>query len=134
MLHNTEKEKYKALYDSGHAITFQVYTNRCKNQHEDIQKIDECIYQSMSGKVIYMPWATDLLPHQIDKMKEKVVRDWGQPKKRVVYWIGTIWDGFHGNREQINPFKNECEKAGIKFQNLTNVSPKENRNLTYNSY
>jgi len=105
LLHNVEQKKNKPLYDAGHAITFQVYTHRCQDQHDDIKKVDSCIYSSKSGKTIYIPWATDLLPAQIDTIKEQVIRDWGKPKEKAIYWVGSIYGGYHGNEEQNKPFK-----------------------------
>ena len=133
LLHNCPMAKYKSLLDAGHAIVFQVYTNRCKGQHDDIQKIDECIYTSKSGKIVYMPWATDLLPYQIDAMEEKVIKNWGKSKDNIVYWIGTLGGGFHGNVEQIEPFKRACQKNGMKFSHLMHISPEENQKLIFNS-
>lgn len=134
LLHNCDGTRYKSLFDSSHAISFQVYTHRCKGQHDDIQEFGKCIYTSKSGKIVYMPWATDLLPDQIERMEEKVKNNWGKQKDKFVYWVGTLGGGFHGNIEQINPFKSACEKKGLQFKQLMNISPKENRNLIFNSY
>ena len=133
LLHNCVMAQYRELLDSGHAIVFQVYTHRCKGQHDDIQKVNECMYVSKSGKIVYMPWATDLLPHEIEKMQKKVQRHWDKSKDKVAYWIGTLGGGYHGNADQIAPFKKACEKKGITFKHLTHVSPQENQNLIFNS-
>lgn len=134
LLHNCEGSKYKSLFESNHAICFQVYTHRCKGQHDDIQKFGECIYTSKSGKIVYMPWATDLLPDQIERMEQKVKSNWGKQKEKSVYWIGTMGGGFHGNIDQITPFKNACEKRGLQFKHRINISPRENKSLIFNSY
>ncbi|MBY0109991.1 MAG: hypothetical protein K2X90_02665 [Candidatus Babeliaceae bacterium] len=134
LLHNVDQTKYKALYDNAHAITFQVYTHRCVGQHADIKRIDKCIYASKTAKTIYMPWGADLLPDQIDAIKEKVKKKWGKPKEKTIYWIGTIGGGLHGNINQINTFKNACEKKAITFKPLMRISAKENSNLIFNSY
>ncbi len=134
LLHNVEASKFKKVYDSGRALAFQVYTHRCVGQHADIEMLAPCMYASKSGKIVYMPWATDLLPEEIDDIKERVKKGWGTKKERVVYWIGTIGGGMHGNNDPITPFKQACSKNGIQFKQLTRVSADENRRLTFNSY
>lgn len=134
LLHNCDTKRFQALFDSGHALTFQVYTHRCKNQHDDLQKIDECIYFSPSGKVVYMPWGTDLLPDQINKVKERVIKNWDKKKDQTFYWIGTLDYSPLGNIELINTFSAACKKRNIKFKHLMKISPQENLDLILNSY
>lgn len=134
MLHNCDRRRYEQVYATNHAIAFQVYTDRCVNQHDDLIEISPCIYKSKSGKILYMPWATDLLPHEIEQVQKKVKNNWGKPKERVVYWIGTMGGGEFGNIDQIEPFRRACYKKNLKFKHLTGISPEENRNLTLNSY
>jgi hypothetical protein len=134
LLHNCIYDRFKELYENGHAITFQVYTHRCKNQHDDIKKIDACIYGSKSGKTLYMPWATDLLPHQIEEIQKRVTQNWGNAKEKAVYWVGSIYGGYHGNQEQINSFKKSCITSNVAFNHRFSLSPQENCELILRSY
>lgn len=110
MLHNCDGRKYQSLFASGHCITFQVYTDRALLV-PNLIKEDTCIYYDVPGKCVYMPWASDLLPHEIDEMKKKLPIE----KKKEIHWIGTIGDGTFGNIHQLNPFKQACRENGISF-------------------
>lgn len=134
LLHNCSLSKYKNLFEKNHVILFQVYTTRVKKQHDDIKKIDNCIYKSKSSKIIYMPWGTDLLPFEIDKIKNKITKKPNLKKDNVIYWTGTIGDGKFGNINEIDPFKKACAKKDILFKHITRVSSKECQNLIFKSF
>lgn len=130
VLHNCYDTKYQALRDSGKAISLQVYTDDVlKYQTEEISK---CIHYDVPGKIVYMPWATDLLPHEINEIKAKM------PVKKSshkVYWIGTVGGGYFGNENEINPFRKACREKGVEFVHYgSNISPENHRHLISTSY
>lgn len=130
ILHNCEASKYKNLFDKNRCIILQVYSHDVLPRK--VIKKDDCIYYQPDDKIIYMPWATDLLPHEIDQVKEEVLTR--QHKNNVVYWIGTTSGGFHGNDNQIEPFARACHQAGIQFTKTRGLEADDNKNLIQNSY
>jgi hypothetical protein len=139
ILHNCYDKKYDAVRDT--AITLQTYSNKTPTI-EGIEKVNNYIYIDRSGvyetvknpeyesiprTTLYMPWATNLLPHQIN------IRPW-QDKKNISHWIGTIGDGLFGNRKELQPFIDSCNNNGIEFKHHANVSEEENMNFIKESY
>lgn len=132
ILHNCNLEKYKELFEKNLCLILQVYTHDCLAR--DVKKIDDCIYYQPDAKTLYMPWATDLLPHEIDEIKQHIPQ---REKNKVIYWIGTIWDGFFGNREVISRFEKACSEQGIEFKhlgNISNISIEDTIKYTQDSY
>src|SRR5579862_4766105 len=109
MLHNCTDVKYRSL-NKKNTITFQVFTDSIFSV-PNLVKVDHCIYYDLAGRCIYMPWATDLLPHEIDAIKQTLPC----PAHREAYWIGTVGDGTFGNIHQLKPFIKACEENGIAF-------------------
>lgn len=129
ILHNCYSSKYSALYDLGHCITLQVYTHKCKNKC--VSQAEDWIYYDFTEQCIYMPWATDLLPHEIEEMKKKIaVTETG----KTCFFVGTMGDGIFGNIHQIAPFQRACRENGIEFQQMGCVSVQKNRELVQQSY
>jgi len=122
ILHNCSTEKYQSLMDKGNCIILQVYTHDCLARN--VQKLDECIYTDENNLCIYMPWATDLLPHEIEAIKMQMAKRLLE-KEGVVYFIGTIWGGTYGNCNHIDAFKHACNENGIAFIHKVNASKEE---------
>lgn len=129
ILHNCSHEKYRELFDKDRCILLQVYTDDCLRY--SLEKIDECMYCDVNQKIIFLPWATDLLPYEIDDIKKSLVFN---KKAPVVYWIGTIGDGHFGNRLEIEAFKKACYENGVDFKRLVNASMERNINAIKSSY
>ena len=128
ILHNCKGDEYKDLLNSNRCICLQVYTHDCIPYAPE--KLGECMYSNVAGKIIFLPWATDLLPHEIDSMKKFAM----QEKERKVTWIGTIGEGIFGNRNEIDGFAKACQENDIVFQGYTNVSADKNIELVQKSY
>jgi len=68
ILHNVEQEKYRnSDIDSNKVLIIQVYTKDClKRKDEQLYK---CFHYSKleNYPVLYFPWATDLLPYEIEE-------------------------------------------------------------------
>ena len=126
VLHNCYDPKYKPLFEINQAMVLQVYTDDALKYN--LLKVDMCTYQDRSGKCLYQPWATDLLPDEIEA--NKVV----MPKEKVVWWIGTVGAGEFGNINEISPFKQACEDNGVEFKWAHNKSIEENIDLIKRSY
>jgi len=78
-----------------------------------------------------MPWATDLLPHEIEENKQAIAT---RHKKSSIYWVGTITDGMFGNMREINGFKRACKKESINFIHQRGVSMEQNIRSMQESY
>ena len=59
-----------------------------------------------------MPWATDLLPHEIDHIKRTKSAD---KKKNVIHFVGTISGTAHGNEDCMIPFLKACNENGVRL-------------------
>ena len=111
IIHNCKPDKYRHLLKNGHAIILQVYTHDCLKRNEPA--LDFCFHYDLNQPIIYMPWATDLLPHEIDEIKKNIKPI--QQRKPLAAFIGTIAGGMHGNQPQIDQFKRACAEHGITF-------------------
>ncbi len=59
---------------------------------------------------LYLSWATNLMPHEIDE------NDIYKKRNKIVYFLGTLsTDGQYANVNLIQEFENECKKNGIDF-------------------
>ncbi len=128
ILHNCYDE---AMWEKIHAenvnyLKLQVYTDDVLG-YADAKLIEPCIYYDDIGRILYMPWATDLLPEEINVNPTT-------EKTNVSFWVGTIGDGQFGNRHQINAFINACRDNGIDFQHANNLSMEENQQKIAESY
>src|SRR5690606_1351913 len=95
------------------------------------EKIDECMYCDVNQKLIFLPWATDLLPYEIDEIKYSMG---GNEKPAVVNWVGTIGSGYFGNRYEVDGFKKACCENSIEFKHIVNASMEKNIDLIQKSY
>jgi hypothetical protein len=70
ILHNCNMDKYSSLPIDNYII-LQVYTNDVINKHKSTE-IDKSTLTYYKDNTLYMPWATDLLPEEINENIEKV--------------------------------------------------------------
>jgi hypothetical protein len=130
-LHNTDGAKYREA--SIQPLVFQVYTDDVLSRN--CLKVDTCIYYDVPGKCLYMPWATDLLPDEIESIQKEIPY---RQKNPCIFWVGTIGRGVFGNEPQINPFIKACEENNVPFikrnPSATGVSAQEHRDLIGSAY
>ena len=129
ILHNCAMEKYKKLFDSGHAMIMQVYTHDVLGRK--VYKVDECQYTDIENKMVYMPWATDLLPYEIDEIKKQLP---SIKKNNVARFIGTCGGGSFGNIDKADAFKKACRESGIGFEVKARVDLPEHIKLIESAY
>ena len=114
ILHNCNSEKYYSLKVS-QWIRLQVYTDAVLSR-EGVVKIAPYIHYGLDQRTLYMPWATDLLPYEIDEIKETLREtSFFDNMKSKIYWVGMVGEGRFGNRKQIDPFITACRENGIEF-------------------
>ena len=124
ILHNWNPDDYQELFRNNRCIVLQVYTHDCLPYVTE--KLDECMYTNVAEKIIFMPWATDLLPHEIDENKQTRMRNKKQP---MINWVGTIGGGIFGNIGEIEGFTRACSENNIGFKRVINVSIDETIDL-----
>ena len=123
ILHNCARCDYQELFCNNRCIILQVYTHDCLPYAD---KIDEYIYGNVTEKMIFMPWATDLLPYEIDQIKQCCMKD---KKELIVNWVGSIGGGFFGNNPEIEGFRKACSENNIVFKQVINISIDETIDL-----
>jgi len=57
-------------------------------------------------------WATDILPHEIEKNKPDCLLSLKNP---IINWVGTIW---HVNQKEISQFIEACKQDNIEFKHI----------------
>lgn len=110
ILHNVEPDKYDTLFRLGRCVIMQVYTHDCLARN--VTYIDDYIGYDLSAKTLYMPWATDLLPYEIDAIKKQLP---SIKKEYKVNFVGTKWGGSQGNFNELENFERACKTYGMPF-------------------
>lgn len=128
-LHNCDGTKYKNVFENGHAIIFQVYTHDCKPRN--LKAMAPFILYNVQDQILYMPWGTDLLPHEIDEVKKTATLN--RPDK-TVYLIGSYQYGEFDNTRDWNAFQRACNQHGIAFKQQMHLSPEDNIRVIQQSY
>ncbi len=148
ILHYCRTTKYDHLIANRQCVTMQVYNNALYNFNADGSPIpgsqpdrstlinfDPCVLLDPIGKRVYMPWATDLLPHEIEQIQKELPTI---HRGKTIYWVGSIGGGAFGNGKEIDAFKNAAAQHRIKFIHKDpwskGISPEENLKLIQKSY
>jgi len=119
-------KKFEPLAKKGNVINIQVYKTKFV---ENKTKLEDYVYYDLQTYTLYFPWATDLLPHQINQIKNNLEKSDG----KVEYLVGTVVD-------EWKPFRIACLRNKINFihmggyTGLKKVSIKENIRLIQKSY
>jgi len=129
LLHNCTDPKYRSL-PKNNVLFFQVFTDSIFSV-PNLVRLDTCIYYDLAGRCLYMPWATDLLPEQIEAIKQELASDKAQAS---VCWVGTIGEGMFGNLEELRPFMRACMENGIAFSHKCGLSLDEHRQFIQESW
>lgn len=144
ILHNCNQKKYADIPNKINIQIFHNFINYPSDyispvQHptfsttNKIEKINN--YTAFGGGILFQPWATDLLPNEIDLNIAQNIID-----NRECVFLGTFGDAIssYQNYHQINPFFEECIKNNIKVNRIdpwaNPVSFDENRRLVNNSF
>jgi len=122
LIHNCDSKKYTEIIPSEHLLFLQVYT---KDAEKYAEPLNDNKFIRFDGKCLYMPWASDLHPHEIDKNIEKLEEIHKKPKS-ICHFVGMILDN------PWKPCKEICNQKGIQFSYVggfdkNNVSIEENQ-------
>ena len=130
ILHNAEIDKY---VNSGcKCLVIQTYKGSERLKYPNTEEINECSVIHRSGTIdcLFMAWATDLLPHEIDLSLAK-----NQTSTKNFFWAGTIGggDSVFENGSTLQPFINKCTQAGFDIQIIDpwNKAVSFNENLDF---
>jgi hypothetical protein len=131
ILHNVNGAKYTEI-DNKHRINLQFFSTEAIRWKAT--KINDYTY--MGSDVIYLPWATDLLPHEFSENDAH-----NEINNRECVWAGSYSPGDRSeyeNNTELDPFFNECRKNNIRVRHIDPwvkpISPEENRNIIHNSF
>ena len=121
LLHNCNPEKYRKVIPENHILFLQVFLT---TNEQNSRPLKDNRFIRYDGSTIYMPWGTDLHPHEIDRNISMLEQIHKNPKK-ICHFIGMILD------DPWKPCKEECNKNGIEFTcvggfSKNNVSIEEN--------
>lgn len=125
--HNCCDSKWETIKKENR-LGLQVYTDDVLQW--ETEKLGAGIYVSRAGRGLFQPWATDLLPEEINL-------DWADlPRKNEIHWVGTISTGTFGNTNEIDQFKNAASNSGIPFHYHPpgSTSFEDNKRLIQESY
>lgn len=86
------------------------------------RRINSYTRMDEASRTLYMPWATDLMPHEIDDSV-------AIPGGTEVWWVGSVWDDKgQGNENEIMELRSALGRAGITFR-VSRVAAEEHRRL-----
>ena len=88
------------------------YNSPNKNEYDDTKDIQKknYNYSFYPANDLHIPWATNLLPEEIDKNMNLVKR--GVKYEISSYFCGSVW---HTNQKEIDSWKRICNKHDLKF-------------------
>jgi hypothetical protein len=130
ILHNCSGDNYKEI-DTANKINLQFFHKDVASRN--LHKIND--YTFVGHDIIHQPWATDLLPHEINESEAH-----NEMKNKECVWIGSYDQGNSQfqNHTELDPFFNECKKNGIRVRIINPwsnpVSPEENRKIVNRAY
>lgn len=104
ILHNVDYDKHKSIPEN-RKIIIQVYTTDCNNR--DIPD-KERKFHYYCNNTLYFPWATDLLPHEID---ENIKNCRNHKTEKTVNFIGMTTPPW-------TELSKKLKKHNIKFQSF----------------
>jgi len=133
LLHNCDLDKYKNTNKNIKILLLQVYTNDCL-KIPLIKMIDRYIYYNVYSEfpILYMPWATDLLPEEIDKNIINIEENVLNKNSNIVSFVGMVT----GEWLKVRLF---CIFNNLRFDSVggfsgVNVEPEMNQSLMQDSF
>lgn len=121
VVHNCDLTKYRPIIKN--VLNLQVYTHDCLSRKVEIIDAEQlCYYQPEAdfsradhccdNRTIYQPWATNLLPDEID-LENPIASQF--PKTKRIFWIGSIMGGPHRNDDKISDLAMAAKDDGVQF-------------------
>lgn len=108
VLLNCDDSKYSALRSQHRVLNIEPYTDVVLER--SAEQLAPLTY--FNGTTLDMPWATDLLPGEIQENKPGCHYN---PASNVITWVGTIAWGAYSNFDQLESFRRACAENHIVF-------------------
>lgn len=131
ILHFCDGAKYSQI-DSQNKVALEYFHKNVLSY--GATKINEYTY--VGKDVIYQPWATDLLPDEIDENEAH-----NELNKKECIWIGSYSPNDkteYENNTELDPFFNEAKKCGVTIKTINPwsvpVSFEANRTMIHDAY
>jgi hypothetical protein len=131
ILHNCNTRKYQTLIKNKKVIILQVFINSVRDElkFSNFNTLKNHYYLP-NNIFLILPWATDLIPEEINKNLIHFSKDNFENKAN---FIGSIWEDpsnkDFSNKSQINTFKESCDKYKIEFNHYGSISIEKNIEL-----
>ena len=123
VLHNCDLKKYQDVLPN--CLNLQVYTHDALKPERNVQKIKgdfiflqpkavvDSVQVGIDNRTLYMPWATNLLPHEFPKIDVSQMRT---QRTNVCNWVGSVCGGFQGNETELQEFARACQAMNVQVQ------------------
>jgi hypothetical protein len=125
ILHNVDNSEYFSSIPISHKLVLQVFINDVSTRPTS-KCLAPFVYQERGGNALFMPWATDLLPHEIDENIKQfdTIIPASPPELNFVGMHTQLWEDVY----------DYCKEHGIKYRQLggfshSNVDVDENSKL-----
>ncbi len=131
ILHHCDIKKY--IDNNCKFIQLGNYLKFCEdNQNhyypgDNIDKITDLFFIDRKNKLMYQPWATDLLPYEIDEMNPILFDSTIQN----INFVGTVWNV---NNRELNEFSNAASNNNKILKCSGRVSDEDHKTLIQKSY
>ena len=109
ILHNCDVQSFESVLDRSLRLQVLSYDGRKAAGAKTLAPGSFHVSGGPGYGTLFQPWATNLLPHEID-FEDAVV-----PREKVSRWVGTLGLGQFGNLNQVVPWQRACEERGIAF-------------------
>lgn len=121
ILHNCDHSKYSSVPES-HKMWLQVYTNEILSRNLFALPGRKYEQWQADGNVFQMPWATDLLPHEVNSNMDRVRQGEVPAKNQVAVFVGTRGQGQFGNSKELDAFQKGLAPWNCKLTCHTSTS------------
>lgn len=129
ILHNCNMELFKMIPEINIVIQ-QVFTKDVFERNIVPVKTNKYEYWQPDANTFYMPWATDLLPNEVNENIKKI-QSGLLPIKSTnrAFFLGTSWSGFYGNINELELFREGCKSINIPFECNTSTTTTQDETI-----
>jgi hypothetical protein len=124
ILHNCDPKKYESIPLKS-KLVLQVFTKDVYSRKTVPVKSNLFEFWQEDANTLYAPWATDLLPEEINENISKLQLE----QKNTALFIGSYWGGVHGNKNELDKFKDGCKKNNIELKIISNIKQTQSIDL-----
>jgi len=112
VLHNCDLSKYCNKISQNKIIKLNVYFKAC--EYRDTKKMAPYVFYNLEDRSIYMPWATDLLPHEIQAYQQEL--NFSSQRDKTAIFVGSCaGTTAYSNLSEIENFRRACTDHQFRF-------------------